>query len=329
MKEKKRIYLGFLVSLLFLYFAFKNVRYHEVWLHIQEINLYFVMVSVVFMIAQLLLRAIRWKYLLRPIKEGEYAGLFSVLMIGYFGNNILPARMGELVRAQFLGTNYNFSRMQALATIVVERIFDGLMVVGLFGFSLLFYHRFPLWMKQGGLVMAVVFLGTLVILYIYGRKRDSIVGLLRAHTNASPFSERLLRMMENFGIGLTILNDGRNIIVAVPLTVLIWVFEIVSINMVLLAFGLKLSFFAGVFIAVMIGLGTMIPASPGYMGVYEWFGMLALVPFGVAKDLALAFSLTLHLVVLAVTSSIGFVCFIKEFGSLREGAVRLWPIRAE
>ena len=162
------------------------------------------------MITALILRAFRWKFLLRPIQSENVNGLFSVLMIGYFSNNILPARMGELVRVQFLRMNYNISRMQALATILVEKVFDGLMLFGLFGFSLSFYHAFPPWIKQGGVVMGLVFLGTLYVLYIYGRKRESILGLVRSYADASPLSERVIRRMENFGIGLAILNDASN-----------------------------------------------------------------------------------------------------------------------
>lgn len=172
-------------------------------------------------------------------------------------------------------------------------------------------------------------LGILCALYLYGRKRESIVSLVRMHTNAGRLSQRLVGIMENFGIGLTILNDGRNIAIVVPLTVLIWMVEIISIEMVLLAFALKLSPFASVVVAVMIGLGTMIPSSPGYLGVYEGFGILALVPFGVGKEIALAFSLILHCVILTVTSCIGVVYFMREFASVREGTVKLWPVRAE
>ncbi len=103
----------------------------------------------------------------------------------------------------------------------------------------------------------------------------------------------------------------------------------VSINLVLLAFGMKLPLFAALCVAVIIGVGTMIPASPGYIGVYEGLGILALAPFGVEKEVALGFALVLHGIVLTVTTSIGFVCLMREFGSVREGAVRLWPVGAK
>lgn len=152
MKQKKRIYFGFVVSVVFLYFSFRGTSFDDVWLNIQGINPYFIMASVVLIIVDLILRALRWKFLLKPIKSETVNRLFSILMIGYLSNNILPARMGELVRAQLLGRNCGVNRMQALGTIVVERVFDGLMLLALFGFSLFFYYPFPFWIKRGGMV---------------------------------------------------------------------------------------------------------------------------------------------------------------------------------
>jgi uncharacterized membrane protein YbhN (UPF0104 family) len=95
--------------------------------------------------------------------------------------------------------------------------------------------------------------------------------------------------------------------------------------MVFLAFPLNLSFLAAAFVAVMVGLGMLLPAPPGNIGVFEGFTILALLPFGVEKETALSFSLILHSLELVITTSIGFVCFIREVGSVRTVAVRLWP----
>ena len=102
-----------------------------------------------------------------------------------------------------------------------------------------------------------------------------------------------------------------------------------SISMVLMAFPLKVPFLAGAFVTVMLGLSMLLPAPPANIGVYEAFAMLALLPFGVEREVALSFSLVLHFVELAITTSIGFVCFVREVGSSQGAPIKLWPDRPD
>lgn len=86
--------------------------------------------------------------------------------------------------------------------------------------------------------------------------------------------------------------------------------------------------FCPAFVAVMIGLGTIIPSSPNYIGECEALGILALAPFGVEKEVSLGFYLILRFVIFSVATAVGFLCFVREFGSLKEGTVKLLPIQA-
>ena len=134
MGPRKIIYLVVLLGAVFLYFSFQGVRIDQIWLNIQQLNFRFIMAGIAFIVAEFMLRAFRWKLLLRPSSAPKVNQLFSVLMIGYLSNNIIPFRIGELIRAQLLGTNYKVNRPEALATIVVERVCDTLTLLGVFGF---------------------------------------------------------------------------------------------------------------------------------------------------------------------------------------------------
>lgn len=136
-------------------------------------------------------------------------------------------------------------------------------------------------------------------------------------------------MIDNFGLGLTALNEFRNMLAIVTLSLLIWLTMIGSISMVLIAFPFKVPFLAGAFVTVMLGLGMLLPAPPGNIGVYEAFAIMALLPFGVEREVALSFSLVLHFVELAMTTSIGLVCFVREVGSVESAVIRLWPDQAK
>src|SRR4026208_1785259 len=106
MGSRKIIYLGVFLGAVFLYFSFRGVRIDQIWLNIRQLDSRFIVAAIAFIIAEFVLRAFRWKVLLRPGSAPKVNQLFSVLMIGYLSNNIIPFRMGELVRAQLLRTNY-------------------------------------------------------------------------------------------------------------------------------------------------------------------------------------------------------------------------------
>ena len=329
MLKRTTIYLGLLVGLGFLYFSFRGVNIDQIRVNIRQLNFGFILAGIAFIVAEMILRAYRWKFLLRPHSEPKVNQLFSVLMIGYLSNSIIPLRMGELVRAQFLGTNYKVNRARALATIVVERVFDVLMLSALFALCLVLYDVFPNSVKRGGFLAAMGFACLLPLLYFYGTWRNEIVARLHKVTSQTRLGEKITGIVDNFGLGLTALNEFRNVLGVVCLSLLIWLTMVSSISMVLMAFPFKVSFLAGAFVTVMLGLGMLLPAPPGNIGVYEGFAILALIPFGIEREAALSFSLVLHFLELAITMSIGFICFVREAGSVRTGAIKLWPTQGK
>jgi uncharacterized protein (TIRG00374 family) len=195
MSKRKTIYFGVLLSLVFIYFLFSGVSVARVWLNIRTLDSLFIAASVVFIIAEFILRAFRWRFLLDPSSRPTVKQLFSVLMIGYFSNNIIPLRIGELIRAQLLGTNYNVNRVQALATIVVERACDLLTLLALFGICVFLYDVFPPWIKQGGALTGVMLVGVLSLLYFYRQRATGIIDRVRARHRNNQMSERLSSIM--------------------------------------------------------------------------------------------------------------------------------------
>jgi uncharacterized protein (TIRG00374 family) len=324
MAKQKTLWIGLVIGLGFLYFAFKGINARQIWISIQKIDFFFIAAGAGFILAEFILRAVRWKFLLKHEAAPKVKQLFSVLMIGYLSNNVIPLRLGELVRAHFLGTNYHVNRAQAIATIVVERVFDVLMLLTLFGLCIVLYDVFPAWIKRGGFLIGMGVLGVALLLYLYRDGRRGLLTFMPASAKNTRIGERVAAAMDNFALGLAVLTDTKNIIVALFLSILIWGMIVAATIMVFLAFPLSLSFSAAASVAVMVGLGMLLPAPPGNIGVFEGFTILALLPFGVEKETALSFSLILHSLELVITTSIGFVCFIREVGSVRAVAVRLW-----
>ena len=113
----------------------------------------------------------------------------------------------------------------------------------------------------------MVFLGLASLLYLYRHSRTGIIARVRASGRNTRFADKLATIMENFGAGLTVLGDFKNFSIVLGISVLIWLLVIASINMVLLAFSLELPVFASVLVVVLVGLGMLLPAPPGNIGV--------------------------------------------------------------
>mgnify|MGYP000275584736 CR=1 FL=1 len=123
-------WLGVIISLVLLYFAFRNQEFNLVWAVIKEANYIWLLPGVAIYFVAVWARAWRWHYLLRPLKTIQTKKMFPIVTIGYMGNNIYPYRAGEVLRAYILRKREDIPMSASLATIVVERVFDGVVMLG-------------------------------------------------------------------------------------------------------------------------------------------------------------------------------------------------------
>ena len=128
--KKWQIWLGLLISAVFIFFAFRGLDFLEILVSIRSANTMWLLPAIPLYFLGLWFRAYRWKILLSPISDYETHQLFSIVAIGYMGNNIYPARLGELVRSAILKKDANIPVSASLATIIIERIFDGIVMLG-------------------------------------------------------------------------------------------------------------------------------------------------------------------------------------------------------
>src|SRR5260370_41507478 len=127
--KKWQIWLGILISLVFIWLALRGLQLDQFWGVVESANYGWLIPGVAIYFVAVWMRTWRWHYLLRPIKEIPTRGLFPIVTIGYMGNNIYPARTGEVLRAVVLKRRENVSVSASLATIIVERIFDGVVML--------------------------------------------------------------------------------------------------------------------------------------------------------------------------------------------------------
>jgi uncharacterized protein (TIRG00374 family) len=247
--------------------------------------------------ASLFLRAVRWRLLLvaaRPVPVGI---VFAVNSAGQMGNNLLPARLGDVFRATNLGP-VGISGGFALATVFVERVLDTGFLVFLSGVALSSISAVPEWLARASRLLAGVACGGLAFALLVPLFEPAILRAGEACVPArwlAPFR----RLVEQFVLGLRSLRDARRVLGFALLTIAIWTLDGAGLWALASGFGVELS--PGTTLPVMtaLALSSAIPVAPGNLGVYQMVGVAVLAPFGVARARALALGLTLQLLIVA------------------------------
>jgi len=315
---KKKFVIGMLVSLVFLYLAFRKVNYVELWQAVKGANYWFIIPNVILGIFTMWMRAFRWKYMVRPIKKVGLGRLFSSVMIGFMANNVLPARLGEFVRAYSLGAKENISKSASFATIVVERLFDGFSILFILWATLLLFP-FPDWVKKAGNLFLVTNLAMLVLLVFLEVKTDSTLKFFQHILRFLPHKLRIKAedILLKFISGLKVFRDTSSLIWILSWSIMIWVVTGISNYFVFLAFGLHPPIQASFILLVIVCLGVMLPAAPGFVGTFQFFSIVALARFGYDKSVALPFSIVLHACQYFPVTLLGLYYLKKEHLSLK------------
>ncbi len=266
-----------------------------------------------------------------PIKKCKIFNLVSTVFIGFMANNLLPFRVGELIRAYVNGKKENISKSSSLATIVVERVLDGLALVVLFLVAILFLergasaqHSFPQWLKRMIYVAWALFLGVLILLYIMMRSKESTGKVIRKLFGffKEPILKKILNLTNSFIEGLNVLRKRKEILIVSSLSVLVWTFEGTTFYLGAKAFNLSISYPQAYLTLVIVALGLMVPSSPAFVGVYEYFCVTALALFAIDKSLALSYAVLLHFLQFGLLVSIGLFFLWKE-------NLSLWKLKEE
>ena len=314
MRSSWRVWLGFAVSLVFIYFALRGQDFDLILQSLRGASYIWLLPALVAYFAGVGLRSLRWAYLLRPIQHIDARRLFPVVAIGYMGNNVLPLRAGEVVRSYALSARFRIRKTGALATIAVERIFDGLtmvlfMLVASLSIALTTDLR-NLFLIATGLF---VVLSAILIVMVFApgirlRLVALAVGILPAR-----FGERIERMANSFIQGLGILRRRRDLIVVACASVLAWTLEASMYYFIAVGFNLDLSPSAILMVTAVANLATLIPSSPGYVGPFEAGVMLVLVgALGIQRETALSYAVVVHAALYFPITLVGFFYWWRE-----------------
>lgn len=311
--------LGFLLTLIFGGLALYRLDLREVGSALLEANYLFVVPALLVTSCGYLLRAARWRVILLPSKEVSAGRVFPPLIIGFAVNNLLPARMGEFARAYLLGEKEEISKSLSFATVVVERVLDGLtLIFSLFLVSLLF--ALPGWGRKMGLFSLLFFGGALAFLFLLLYGREQTLRVVKRLATPLDLADRATQVADSFVEGVEALRRRHLIPSLVLLSTLVWSCETTSYLLLTLAFPISLSpltrVVAAVFVMVVANLGVLIPSSPGYIGTFHFFAMSALAVFGAARETALSYAVVSHGMQYLLVTGLGLLFLWRENLSL-------------
>jgi uncharacterized protein (TIRG00374 family) len=300
---------GFVVTIAGMVLAVRGVALDDTADALAGSDLRWLVPSTVVFVAGVALRAVRWWSLFDAERRPPLRAVARALLVGYFFNNILPARAGEAARVISLHARARTPRAQTIGTVVAERVFDLLALLLILSAA---YPWLPpiSWLRAAAIFGLVVVACIAVLVVVLVRYEERAIHWLLSplrRVRRDGFAERVETAAINAGRGLVAIRDPRVALGAMLLTIASWVVLSLSYWILMAAFSLDLPFAAALLVTVTINMGLVLPSSPAALGVFEAATVIALQAFDVPQAEALSYAIVLHLLNLVPFLVVGAV----------------------
>ena len=293
------------LAAVFLFYSLRGIEWQRVWILISGAKPAFLVIACVLSSGALFLRALRWRILLRAEGDIGMSAAFWATAAGYFGNNFLPARAGELVRTFMISSRSGLSNMYVLATALSERVADAIALMVISAAVLLLLPAQPGWVAHASKPFAVLGLCGLASIAILPRLQKLGGATLRALPLTQSLRARLLAMLEHGLRGVGAFHHARRLLGFLTLTIVIWCMDAAGAIIVAQALGLALTVPVAFLLIAGLGLGSALPSTPGYVGIYQFVAVSVLTPFGFSRTDAIAYILLAQALSYLVTGGWG------------------------
>jgi uncharacterized membrane protein YbhN (UPF0104 family) len=274
-----------------LYFSLRGVAWGRVWATIAGARWSLLALAAGITTFSFFQRALRWRILLNTETWFSVGTVFWANMAGYLGNNFLPARAGELIRTYLISNRSSLSKTYVLTTALGERLMDVIALVLWSSLALLGVNPKPGWVEDLSRTMAIVAGAGAVVIIVLPHTGGLVENLLRRLPLPEGLRKRLLPLAEQILLGLRAFHNWGRFTGFVLLTVTIWVSDALAVIVGAHALGLEVSFRVALLLLAGLGLGSALPSTPGYVGIYQFVAVTVLTPFGISRDDALAYIL--------------------------------------
>ena len=280
--------LSIAISALFLYWAVSGIAWPAVWNVVTTARTAYLLLAALVGCGTYLLRAVRWRILLNAEAHFDLATVFWANMAGYLGNNVLPARAGELIRSVLISSRSQLSKTYVLTTALSERFMDVIAVVLWASIAILTIGATPPWMASLSRVLVLGSVAAAVFIAVLPHV-TWLPGVAARLPLREPLRSFLQRILEQALLGVRAFHNGRRLAEFAALTVVIWTCDAATAMIVARSIGVALSFPVAVLLLTGLALGSALPSTPGYIGIYQFVAATVLPPFGIPREEALAF----------------------------------------
>lgn len=322
------VLLGIAISVALLYFSLRGIHFSEVVEHVRKARLGPMLLAVSLATLTFVLRLFRWQLLLhgddgRRLPPGP---LWHAIAMGFMANNVLPLRMGEVVRTLAAASLTQTRFTPVLASVAVERLFDAITVVSLLALGLFTatLPRTALSAKVANIVtfggiaaLSGLLLAALVVAFPLVAER-----LVRKIIPSEKLAARLIGLIEGIRHGLSALGSPMRAVGAALWSVALWGLSALSFHVMFQAFGIDVDFAGALLMQGLIMFGIALPSTPGYVGAFELPIITVLALYEVNKDLAAAYALTYHVTTFLPITLLGAWSVLRTnlgFAMLRRG----------
>ncbi len=305
---------GLLISIVFLSIALRGLDLHHFWQVVRAANYWWVLPGVGVYFIAVLVRTWRWHYMLRHIKPIPTMRLFPIVVIGYMGNNVYPVRAGEVLRSYVLRRKEGVAISSSLATVILERIFDGLVML-LFVFVTLPFAPLPPAYQSMVIVFSTLFGVALLVFFLIAARPARIRAVYVWAVDRvlpAPLRPRVHALFDSAIVGLQSLRSPREMLLIFLSSTLIWLTETTKYWLVMLAFPFEVSFPVLMLMTAVVNLFTTIPSSPGYVGTFDAPGIAVLTQFRVPHAIATGYTLVLHVALWLPITLLGAFYMLRE-----------------
>ncbi|MBN2556538.1 MAG: flippase-like domain-containing protein [Anaerolineales bacterium] len=319
--KRWQLWLGLAISAFFIWLSLRGLQLQEVWSALVGAKYLWLLPGILIYFVGVWARAWRWHYLLRPLKKISTRRMFPIVTIGYMGNNIYPARAGELLRAYILRQREGVPVSASLATILVERALDGVVMLAFVFLNLSEVARLNADSGFAGSIRALAFIGAAVFLgavlvfllmAVFPQKAIKLVGWFSSRLVPERFRAQVNNIAERFLDGLASLRSPLDVLMVLLTSIIIWLLETGKYWFVMHAFPFEVSFFALMLMNGIVNLATTIPSAPGYIGTFDGPGIAVLVAYGVGRATAAGYTLVLHAALWFPITMLGAYYMVKS-----------------
>jgi len=326
------LFLGLLIAGACLYFTFRDVPFRDIYQSLQDFNYIYLPAAIFFYALFFIFRAYRWHYLCRTVKVIPPRRFYSPIMIGFMAN-LMSSRIGEFIRAYLLGNREKITFSASFATVVVDRLFDLIVLLAFFTGLLILNPtvfvpqgsessaQIAAAVKTSGIGSLVLCVGLIIFCYLLVHKKEFTYRLVDFFTRFLPdkLKLRIDDILSSFSSGLGILQDPKGILLSIILSALIWGSMLMVNYPFYYCYGIEslLPFSSLVTMLVVCGAAVAVMPTPGYLGPFQLSVTFVLADiYGIDKGIAVSFSLvTWFLQTLAVVSS-GLFFMVRDNESI-------------